>query len=150
NVKKVFTSPDKRFALLLLAAPVKSKRPSALYRGADEAGKTVALASSGPSGKIGEAAVRTDKRPRAGVNTVDAVTDSTLGLRIKPLDDASDLQGAATPGDRGSPLYIERDDDLLVAGIAAPSQPSAEFGATNVYLRVSTAVAWIEETMLEE
>src|SRR5262249_199425 len=143
-------SPDKRFALLLLAAPMKSKRPNALYRRGDEAGKTVALASLGPSGTIGAAALRSDKRARAGINTIDAVTDPTLQLRIKTLDDASDLQGAATQGDRGSPLYIESEDGIFVAGIAAPSQPAAEFGASNVYLRVSTALAWIEDTMLEE
>jgi len=150
RVKAVFTSPDQRFALLLLVEPMKSRRPSALYRARDEAGKTVVIASSGPTAKLGDTALHSDHRPRAGVNTVDAVADATLGLRIKALDDASDLQAVATGGDRGSALYIENEDGIFLAGIAAAAQPAAQIGATNAYLRVSTAVGWIEETMLEQ
>jgi hypothetical protein len=150
RVQSVFLAPDQRLGLVLLDAPVRGVQPNALYRGADEQGKTAVLASFGPTGTIGAPGTREEKLRRAGINTVDRVDAAMLGLRIKPLDDASDLQAAAVDGDRGSPLYVENDDGIFVIGIAAPSQPAAEFGASNLYARVSTALGWIEETMLEE
>lgn len=148
-VAAVFVSPDRRLGLVLLADAVRGIEPNALYRGSDERGKPVVIASHGPSGVLGGAATRTDARARAAINTIDRVTDGALELGIKPPDEASDLQGVAVDLDRGSPAYIETPEGLFVAGIAAPSQPEAQVGAFNVYLRISTAVAWIEEAMLE-
>ena len=150
RVQEVFVPVNERLALVLLASPVKGVTPSAIYRGDDEKGKTVVIAGFGPSGAIGAGAPRRDGKARAGVNTVEDAQPLTLALRIKPPDDASDLQGAAVDGDRGSPLYIDNEDGVFVAGIAASSQPAAEFGAANVFQRVSTAARWIEETMLEQ
>ena len=95
--------------------------------------------------KLGDkAAARADGRKRAAINTVDRVTPRSLELRIKPLDDASDLQGAATPAESGWPAYIETGGGIFVAGIG-----SATDGARERYTRVSAFVAWIEGTMLE-
>jgi hypothetical protein len=146
----VFIAVNERLGLVLLATPVKGIRPSKIYKAGDEMGKTVALAGFGPTGTIGAKDSRRDGKARAGVNTVDDVQSLTLALLIKPLDQASDLQGAAVAGYRGSPLYVDSGDGIYVAGIAASSQPAAEFGAANVFQRVSVAARWIEETMLEQ
>ena len=150
RVQEVFVSVNERLGLVLLAAPAKGIAPNAIYQRSDENGKTVVVAGFGPTGAIGAGAPRRDGKARAGVNTVDETKPLTLALRIKPPDDASDLQGAVVEADRGSPLYIDNDEGVFVAGIAAASQPAAEFGATNVFQRVSTAARWIEETMLEQ
>src|SRR5258706_12191653 len=93
--------------LLLLRRGVRGIEPSRLYREGDESGKTVAIAGHGNA----------DRRKRAAINTVDRVDARTLGLRVKPLDDASDLQGAAVPGDLGAPLFVEAPAGIFVAGV---------------------------------
>jgi hypothetical protein len=150
KVQAVFIAPNERLGLVLLAGPLRNTQVNPAYRGGDELGRTVALSSFGATGTIGAAGTRSDARRRAGVNTIDEVQGHTLGLRIKPLDNASDLQAAATDGDRGSPAYVENDDGIFVVGIAAASQPAASFGAVDSYVRTSTSFLWIEQTMLEQ
>ncbi len=127
DVVGVYLHPDWKpggtadLALLHLAIPVEDVEPTALYRGDSEAGLAVRLVGHGLSGRIGEkpAVNPADRKPRAAVNTVDAVEPRTLALRIKPADDASDLQGAFGPGDRGGPAFVEIDGEILVAGIGS-------------------------------
>ena len=121
-------------ALILLRKGVRDVTPTALYREGDENGKAVAIAGHGNG----------DRKMRASINTVDRVDARTLGLRIKPLDDASDLQGVATSGDRGGPAFMEISGAILVAGIL--SSPAAEW---QTYARVSAFVPWIEAVMLD-
>ena len=143
-------------ALVLLKDAVTHVRPTPLYRASDEGGKGVVIVGSGYTGKIGErpGKARWDKKKRASINTVDRVAPRILGLRIKPLDEASDLQGAAAPGDSGGPAYIENDDGLFVAGIGyATDDTNADgivgnAGDWELYTRVSAFVPWIEATML--
>lgn len=146
-------------ALILLKEPVRGIEPTPLYRGADEGGKTVVIVGHGYTGKIGEKPLpkeRWDRRQRASINTVDRVTPRILGLRIKAPDEASDLQGAAAPGDSGGPAYIENADGLFVAGIGyATDDANADgiignAGDWELYTRVSAFVTWIEGVILEE
>lgn len=131
-------------ALVLLKEPVQGAQPTPPYRGSDEAGKGVVIAASGATGKIGEppSAQRTDGRRRAAINTVDRVTATTLGLRIKPADEASDLQGALVPAESGAPAYLQTPQGLFVAGIAQQAE-----GAWETYARVSAFADWIDATM---
>jgi hypothetical protein len=131
-------------ALILLRRDVTGIEPTPLYRGSDEAGKPVVIVGHGPTGKIGEKARAEDRKKRASVNTVDRVAPRTLGLRVKSGDDASDLQGAATPGDSGGPAFIETPAGLWVAGIAHGTE-----GEWETYARVSAFAPWIEATMLD-
>ncbi len=151
EIQAIFIHPEWRaggeadIALVYLEEPVGGIESTRLYREADEAGKGVAIVASGPTGKLGDKTpARADGRKRAAINTVDRVTPRGLELRIKPLDDASDLQGAATPVESGWPAYIETGGAIFVAGIG-----SATDGARERYTRVSAFVAWIEGTMLE-
>lgn len=138
---------DGFLALLYLASPVTSVRPIPVFRGPDEAGRLVAVVAHGPSGKQGAAAppaIR-DGRRRAGINTVDVVTERTFVVRVKPGDEASDLQGALAPGEIGAGAYIASPEgDLFVAGIALSTE-----GGRETYARLSRRMQWIEDTMLE-
>ena len=151
EIQTIFIHPEWRaggeadIALLHLKEAVKGVEPSRLYREGDEAGKGIVIAGNGPTGKIGDKApARADGRKRAAINTVDRVTPRSLELRIKPLDDASDLQGAATPAESGWPAYIESGGGIFVAGIG-----SATDGVRERYTRVSAFVGWVEGAMLE-
>ena len=144
-------------ALLQLAKPVANVKPTPVYRASDEGGKAVVIVGHGYTGKIGEKPSREnwDHKKRAAINTVDRVTPRILGLRIKPADDASDLQGAAAPGDSGGPAYIQTDEGLFVAGIGyATDDANADgivgsVGDWELYARVSAFYSWIEATMLD-
>ena len=120
--------------LVLLRKGVRGVEPTVLYRANDESGKAVVIVGHGGA----------DRRKRASINTVDRVEPRTLALRLKPLDDASDLQGAATPGDIGGPAFVEVPAGIFVAGIL-----STIAGEWQDYARVSAFVPWIEAVMLD-
>ena len=138
EVVDVYLHPDWKggtendIALVRLGKDVKGIEPTAIYRAEDESGKTVVIAGHGGGKK------------RAAINTVDRVTPLTLGLHIKPLDDASDLQGQATAAETGGPAYIESKGEILVAGILHGVADGWE-----THARVSAFAPWIEATMLE-
>jgi len=164
EIESIYIHPDWKnggpndIALVLLAKPLAGIQPTPLYRGSDEEGKALVIVGHGQTGKIGEKTLsqeRRDRKKRAAINTVDRVSARTLELRIKAGDDASDLQGAATPGDGGGPAYLQNGEGLFVAGIGyATDDTNADGIAGNVgdwetYARVSAFVPWIEATMLD-
>jgi hypothetical protein len=164
EIASIFVHPEGKagvvndVALILLRRPVKGVEPTLLYRLDDEQGKTVVIVGHGDVLKQGETAKPgrpADRRPRAGINTVDRVTPNTLGLEIKAPDDASDLQGAATPLDHGAPLFIETGSSVVVAGInhrvvdENHDHILGNAGDVDLYMRVSAYVPWIEAVILD-
>jgi hypothetical protein len=137
-------APENDIALILLRKSVDRVAPTPLYRETDEAGRPVVIVGHGETGKIGGKDRTSDRKKRAAVNTVDKAMPRILGLQIKSGDDASDLQGAATPGDAGGPAYIQTPDGLFVAGIGNAADNDWEY-----YARVSAFVTWIEAVMLD-
>jgi hypothetical protein len=144
-------------ALILLRSAVRDVEPTPVYTAADEAGKTVVIVGSGYTGKIGEKATREgwDKKPRAAVNTVDKLGPRTLFLKIKDKDEASDLQGAAAPGDSGGPAFVNTPEGLRVIGIGYATDDTnangivGDIGDWEIYARASTYADWILKTMLD-
>jgi trypsin len=130
EIEEVF---KRDLALVLLRKPVKDVKPTPAYAGDDEKGKTVVIAGHGG-----------DKRKRAAINTVDRVEAKSLGLEVKALDAASDLQGSASPSETGAPLFIETGDGIFVAGIG-----DRNTGEVDLYTRVSAHYSWIEAQMLD-
>jgi hypothetical protein len=159
EVQAVYLHPDWQrggepdLALLHLRIPVEDVEPATVYRQSDEAGQTVRLVGHGTAGRIGDTVVKPegDRKPRAGVNTVDRVAARALGLRIKPADEASDLQGALGAGDRGGPAYLEVAGEAFVAGIGYGAEDANGDGiAGNVgdwdrFVRLSALVEWINQ-----
>jgi secreted trypsin-like serine protease len=76
-------------------------------------------------------------------------------LRIKGNDDASDLQGAAAPGDSGGPAFIETKEGIFLVGVGyATDDANADgivgnIGDWELYARVSAFAGWIDRTMWE-
>ena len=146
-------NPASDIALIYLKRAVSGVEPAALYRGTDEGGKTVVIVGHGYTGKIGGKPLpkeQWDRKKRAAINTVDRISPRTLGLMIKPPDEASDLQGAAAPGDSGGPAFFETPDGLQVMGIGSATDDTnangivGDPGDWEIYVRVSTFAKWID------
>jgi hypothetical protein len=124
---------DNDIALLRLREPVRGIAPTAVHRGADEAGRTVVVVAHG-----------TDRRARAAINTIERLSPTAFGLRIKPLAEASDLQGALTAAQTGAGAYLDTPQGIFVAGI----HQAAEGAQWNLFTRASAFVGWIESVLL--
>jgi trypsin len=131
-------------ALLLLRKDARGIEPLPVYRASDESGKGVAIVGHGETGKIGARPIASDGKKRAAINTIDRVEPRILGLRIKPAEEASDLQGATAPGDSGGPAIIETANGMYVAGVRFATD-----GDWELYARVSAFAAWIDAVMLD-
>ena len=138
-IEATFIHPDWRqgrdadIALVFLREPVTAIAPVALMRERDENDEIVFIVGHG------------NGRKRAGINTVDRVAEKTLQAKVKPLTDASDLQGAAAAGENGAPAFVELAGKPLLAGVFSGNE-----GDWQVFARVSTYADWIEETMFRE
>jgi hypothetical protein len=131
-------------ALLLLRKDARDIEPLPVYRWSDESGKGVAIVGHGETGKIGARSAAADGKKRAAINTIDRVEPRVLGLRIKPAEEASDLQGAAAPGDSGGPAIIETANGMFIAGVRFATD-----GDWELYARVSAFAPWIDAVMLD-
>ncbi len=151
EVQSVFAAPEGDIALVLLREPVAGIEPTPVYRESDEQGKGVVIVGHGATGRIGAEPIHRDGRMRGAINTVDRADARTLALGIKKPDEASDMQGAAGPGDEGAPAFIEIKGRLFVAGIAHGPRAGAipKPGDTDDYTRVSAFAAWIDDTMFK-
>lgn len=147
-IQSTFIHPDWRqnadgdLALVLLRDPVEGIAPTPISRDRDEIEEVLFIVGHGETGKLGEGVRRADGRKRAAINTVDRVTPWTLRLRLKPAEEASDLQGAVAASERGAPAYHESMGLTHVAGIFSRNESDWQ-----VFARVSSYAAWISDTM---
>jgi hypothetical protein len=159
-VQEIVVHPDWKaggesdIALIHLREPVQGIEPTLVHRQSDEKGRAVRIVGFGESGRIGgQAAPRPDGKARAAVNTVDRVDPFSLGVDIKPPEEASDLQGAAAPGDGGAPAFFEIEGRILVAGIFAATVDAngdgirGNVGDRERYTRASAFAAWIDAVL---
>jgi hypothetical protein len=150
--------PQSDIAVIQLRRAVPDVDPTPLYREQDEMGKVVVIVGHGYTGLIGGKPLpkeKWDRKKRAAVNTVDRVTPRLIALKIKPPEEASDLQGAAAPGDSGGPAYVQTEAGLFVIGIGSATDDTndnkiiGDPGDWELYVRVSTFVPWIEAVILD-
>jgi hypothetical protein len=161
-VAQVFLHPDWKgdgandIALVLLEREMDGIEPMPIYRNSDEKDESVVIVGRGLSGTLEKGPVareKWDRRKRAAINTVDEVLPRTLVLIIKKPDEASDLQGAAAPGDSGAPAIIHDGKKLFVAGVwsgtdeANQGNRTGRVGDRERYARVSAFAKWIDDTM---
>jgi hypothetical protein len=130
DIEKLYEHPSGALALVFLRTPVADVEPSPVYRPRDEQGKPVAFVGHGRGAA------------RAAINTVDRVDANSLSLRVKPLDEASDLQGSLTADELGAPLFIEVSEEPFVAGIAVDAGREWQ-----TFARLSSYAAWIDDSM---
>jgi len=136
---------DADVGLAFLRDPVPGITPMPASRDRDESEEIVFIVGHGETGRIGETARRSDGRKRAAINTVERVTDKALRVELKPLIDASDLQGAVASNEHGAPAILERLGQTSVVGVYSGNE-----GNLQVFARVSAYADWIEETMFRE
>jgi hypothetical protein len=154
EIASLIFSPDAlhaELALILLRDALEGIEPTPPHRESGEQGKAVVIVGHGATGTFGGGDAIRDGRMRGGINTVDRVEPGRLVLDVKTPDDASDLQGAAGPGDEGAPAYLEAKGRLTVAGIAQGPRGARipRAGDADVYTRVSAFVPWIDEAMFK-
>ncbi len=135
-------------ALIRLSAPVEGVVPAALYRERDEVGSTALIVGCGDFGPAGGEVEHTDGRRRAVRNVVDRANDRLLFISLTRGTKGLEGEGVGAPGDSGGPLLIVADGAARVAGVSSASdgRPGA-YGSTDMYTRVSSIVAWIDETL---
>ena len=159
KIKGVYVHPAWRagansgdIALVYLAGAAKVD-PTPLYRGDDEAGKSVVIVGRGDTGKLGDKALRQDHKVRAGINTIDRLSPKVFAMTVKTGDDAADLQAAFTTSESGAPAYFQAEShELFVMGLASSTKDEnsdglVDAGDSQVFVRVSAYVPWIEGTM---
>jgi len=141
-------------ALVQLQNPVREVPPLPLYRKTDEKGRVVTILGSGLTGD-GTIGQRTagDRRLRAAHNRIDSVSPSWIKLVFDSPEEALDLEGVSGFGDSGGPALIEEGGQWYVAGVSSvqtfskPGLFEGKYGVTDYYLRVSSFVPWIENTI---
>jgi len=131
NVQAIFRNPEADLALVFLREPVRTE-PAPIHRESDELDEAIRIVGHGG-----------DRQKRAAINTIDRVAGGTFGARIKPLDDASDLQGTATEGEKGAPAFVEMNGRIEVAGLYTSTA-----GDWQTFVRLSHYASWIDDTML--
>jgi len=130
DIERLYVHPSGALALAFLRTRVADIEPSPVYRSRDEQGKAVAFVAHGRGAA------------RAAINTVDRVEANSLALRVKPLDEASDLQGTLTPDELGAPLFIEVHEEPFVAGIALDAGREWQ-----TFARLSSYAGWIDDSI---
>lgn len=141
--------PEVDLALLQLATPVTGITPFALYRDRDELGQVLFIVGYGDFARAGTPWVRADHRRRAVTNRVNDAGPRRLFMMFDtPSEQATEFEGIGGPGDSGGPAVIERSGTRYVAGISSGAMGKpGQYGATDVYTRVSAYADWIEKAM---
>jgi hypothetical protein len=140
--------PEVDLALLELSTPVTGVTPFGLYRDRDELGQVLVIVGTGDFARAGMPWIRADGRRRAVTNRVDDAGPRRLFLKFDMGDAATEFEGIGGPGDSGGPAVIERRGTRLVAGISSGSMGKpGQYGATDVFTRVSSYIEWIETSM---
>ena len=140
--------PDVDMALMRLKESVDGVKPAALYRGDDEKEQTVYIVGSGDVGDGKSRPRRSDGKRRAATNTIDRVDDDRVFIGFDEPPGGTRLEGVGGPGDSGGPLFVENDDGIQIIGVSSGSMgKEGRYGLTDVYVRVSTKIDWIEKTI---
>jgi hypothetical protein len=140
-------------ALVRLRRPVEGVAPVPVYRGRDEAGRTVVVGGRGDTGTGETGPTGNDGRLRAATNRVDEVSDHWLKFRFDAPDSATDLEGISGPGDSGGPALLADGGTTWVVGVSSGQSTrdtggrEGVYGVREYYTRVSSYAAWIDAVL---
>jgi hypothetical protein len=122
--------------------------PFELYRDRDELGQVLFIVGTGDFARVGTPWIRADGSRRAVTNRVDDAGPRRLFLTFDMGDAATEFEGIGGPGDSGGPAVLERGGKRFVAGVSSGSMGKpGQYGAIDVYTRVSSYIDWIEKSM---
>jgi hypothetical protein len=144
-------------ALIKLRRPVDGVDSAKLYPFKDEVGRVVTVVGRGDSGTGETGPSGNDGRLRGATNRVDGASDQLLWWRFDAPGDstgnATELEGISGPGDSGGPAFAEIDGVWYLLGVSSTQSTRATagkegvYGVTEYYVRVSSYLDWIEETI---
>jgi hypothetical protein len=138
-------------ALLRLTKPVPNVDPIALYRSAREAGQVVSFFGRGMAGTGKTGPSVTDGFMRGATNRIESVTQQTISMKFDPAEAALPLEGISGPGDSGGPGVVRIGGKWYLVGVSSanvsPNGQLCRYNSMEVYARVSTATAWIDQTL---
>jgi hypothetical protein len=156
-VRQVFLHPQYQhmgandIALLRLESSVPGVEPVACYTGEIPVGERIIIAGHGDRRNTDGSWIR-DGRLRAYTNTVDSVDATHIFFdHDAPGPDATEMEGVSGPGDSGGPAFIERDGEMLVAGISSLAVSGkdgpASYGTIEHFVRVPAHKEWMDAVM---
>jgi Trypsin len=158
-VVQVEIHPDWRrgesdIALMRLDRPAVGIEPAGLYARRDEVGKIVTFVGRGDYG-TGETGPGTqDGVLRGATNRVERATDAWVVFHFDaPGELSTRLEGISGPGDSGGPALVEVKGKLCTLGVSSGGDTPAgggkvgTYGSREYYVRVSSYLDWIEETL---
>lgn len=168
-------------ALVRLAEPVEGVAPARLYGGKREMGAVGAFLGFGRTGdgRVGDTSY--DELKRGGMNSIDGIVkNGKKGLPLfvnklpktartfavdfdNPTNAADSALGDSAPldleyliarGDSGGPVFIDRGEGPVLAGIHSfaeipDGRDDSDYGDVTGHTRVSTFAKWIERTLKE-
>lgn len=141
-------------ALLKFGQEVADVTPVPLYREREEQGREVVFLGWGYSG-VGTVGLSfNDGRLRRAYNRV-MEAGQWLVFRFDDPRESEDhslpLEGVPGLGDSGGPALLERDNGMVLAGVALgemvnsdPEAAQGKYGAIEFYERISSHIEWIE------
>jgi hypothetical protein len=141
--------PEVDLALLQFEAEVPGVAPLPIYRGDDEAGRTLLVVGYGDHGNAGQALARGDGRRRAVTNEVSDAGPRRLFLRFDAPPAGTAMEGVGGPGDSGGPALLEAKGKSYLAGVSSASMDGkpGQYGVVDVYVRVGSYADWIDATI---
>lgn len=141
--------PEVDLALLELTTSVQDVPPVPLYRGRGELGATLVIVGYGDFGTPKAGLQRTDGRRRAATNVVVDAGPRRVFVKFDAPPAGTAVEGVGGPGDSGGPALIDAGGVWQVAGISSASMDGrpGHYGVTDVYTRVSSYLAWIDQTL---
>jgi len=141
-------------ALIRLSRPVQGVRPARLHRKANERGMKIVVIGNGLTGTGGTGPNNEDGVMRAATNVIDEAEDRTISFSFSAPGDSgvTDLEGIGGPGDSGGPALAIIGGTTEILGVSSinhtgAANGSSQYGSTEVYARVSTSLAWIDQTL---
>ena len=141
--------PEVDLALIELTEPVSQVTPIELYRERQELGQTLFIVGYGDSGNPQSGLKHTDGKRRAVTNVVDDAGPRRIFMKFDAPPNGSEYEGVGGPGDSGGPALLQTGGKLFLAGVSSASMDGkpGQYGVTDVYTRVSSYAAWIDQTI---
>jgi secreted trypsin-like serine protease len=136
-------------AVVELESPVEDVRPFDLYTDLDETGQEVLLLGAGQYGNGLVGARGSDRQLRRVTNIIDESDAYWLKMHFDAPPDGTALEGVCGDGDSGGPALIQRNSQLLLAGVSSwqhqGGRPLGLYGCIEHYARVSRYADWIRD-----
>lgn len=143
------TPPEVDLALIRLAEPVPPSVATGVMpnRATDELGKMLVIAGYGDFGPTGTPLAREDGRLRAVENEVADAGPLRLFLPFDAPPAGLPLEGIGAAGDSGGPaISFGPFFGMKLMGVSSGADgPPGAYGTVDVYTRVSSHIAWLEE-----